>query len=210
MIAARHPIKIIIHIGGIPVKKALALILCLALLFSCACAEESSSKFDMRLFTFEYPVDYLPIYSATIDKILSDPEILNHLLSAGFDTSALDLIKNGTVAGLCGPDFTGRMDITTSIIYGINMNHLYLNKRQMFSNYVKQFASLGISEDEIEFLGFTEFGTNAYFSMKINHPGLEAEVYIICNNKGTLCNFSFYSPFDETARDMILSSFAYK
>ena len=186
-------------------KKTLALIL--TVMFLCfACAENGTYVSDTGLFSYQYPEGYTPLSSSTIDEVLADPNMKAFFDAADFDVSSLKSDDGTLMEYLYAPDFTGNMNIVTQPGSSMNMMYIRLLQDNLYQLYAEQYKAFGA--DNIEFLGFPEFGTNAYFGLKMTMMGFNVEQYLICDNNGTLCIFTF-TAFDEEARDTVLNSFTY-
>lgn len=189
-------------------KKNLALVLALMLLVSCACAENTTCTYvsETGLFSFSYPDSYIPVSSTTADELLADPATKELFDEAGFDPSSLKTKDSTLLESLYRPDFMSNMNVVSQPGIGLNMVNIKLMQNTLVQLYAEQYTSLGA--ESFEFLGFPEFGGNAYMGMRITIYGLNMEQYLICDKSGTLCILTF-TAFDEAARDMILSSFAF-
>ena len=188
-------------------KKTLALILTVMLL-CCACAENGTYVSDSGLFSYQYPEGYIALSSASIDEVLSDPDMKAVFDNAGVDVSALKSTDGTLMEFLYTPDFSGNMNVITMPNTGINMDYMIVLQDMFYSAYVEQYVALGAKEEDVAFLGFLEYGANTYFGIKVQLWGVDMTQYVICDDNGTMCTFTF-SMMDEEAISTVLSSFTY-
>lgn len=191
-------------------KKTLALVLALMLLVSCACAEVTTCTFVSQTgtFTYEYPDGYFPINNDIMAEMLTDPEAQQELADMGLNMEALASLDFSTLEYLYAPDFIGNLNVNINLDAGITMDTLMLLQDAFLDAFRQQYASMGISEDAITFIGYPSFGENTYFAYTVNYLGVTVEQYIICDESGNMYYLSFTN-FDEAARDMVLNSFAF-
>ena len=189
----------------------LALVLALMLLVSSACAEVTTCTFVSRtgLFTYAYPDGYIPLNADIMTEILADPEAQQELSDIGLNMEAFAALDFTTLEYLYAPDFIGNLNVNVTVGAGLSMDLLVLLQDTLMDTFRQQYAAMGISEDALMFCGFPVFGENSYFAYTLNYMGVTVEQYIICDNAGNMYYLSFTN-FDEAAKDMVLSSFAFE
>ena len=192
-------------------KKIFALVLALMLLVSSACAEVTTCTFVSRtgLFTYAYPDGYIPLNADIMTEILADPEAQQELSDIGLNMEAFAALDFTTLEYLYAPDFIGNLNVNVTVGAGLSMDLLVLLQDTLMDTFRQQYAAMGISEDALTFCGFPVFGENSYFAYTLNYMGVTVEQYIICDEVGNMYYLSFTN-FDEAAKDMVLSSFAFE
>ncbi len=191
-------------------KKTLTLVLALMLLVSCACAEVTTCTFVSQtgLFTYSYPDGYFPLNGSIMTELLNDPEAQQAIAETGLNMEAFAALDFSTLEYLYAPDFVGDLNVNVAVGAGLSMDLLVLLQDTLMDTFRQQYAAMGINTDALEFCGFPVFGENSYFCYTLNYLGVTVEQYIICDEAGNMYYLTF-TDFDEAAKDMVLSSFAF-